>query len=918
MTQRTKLAAAAVLVAGLAALLLLWHHHHPGDTEAAATPPDHPTGPAAGPHRVKAPTAAPPPIAPVAMDDDPVGPLRLEGQVIDEDESPVGGALVTLSSNPPRTATTEEDGSFAFDKLVGRTYSLSARKGDQVGGPLLYALTGKSDPAILHMQSGAIIDATVVAAAGGAPVAGAQVSLSAPHGPTATTDKDGQASLHGVAPGSFAVLSARASGYAPGHQMVAVPEAPGAHVRVRVELPRGAPVSGVVVDPQGHPVAGAQVVARDTSQALSLAGDGDAATSDKRGRFQLTAVAAGTYHFEAHHPHHAPGSSDPRTVDGSTPTTGVRIVLGAGGTVAGKVVDQSGAPVAWATVRVGIGATGFGGGDAFTRQVTADEQGHFEMKGLPRRALLALAMSDAASSPSVKVDLESTEARRDLVLRLELGGRIEGTVVDDAGTPVPEVSVTARPDVFAGQVAEDYSLRGAAVRGTDGGGHFAFRGLPPGTYRLYAGRGESEAAPFRRRGVQAATGDLHVKVVLEKPGSLRGRVALDDGSVPAAFTVSVGFPPGVPVVQSSAFTVPSVPPGTYDVTFRGPEFAQKVVRDVAVAAGQAVDMGTVTVQRGRSVSGRVLRADGSPVAGAHVVLGRQLLGDGKSLSSSLATTFGDSMGLRQTESDESGRYTLSGIGTSKDLLLAAEHDSDGRSPPVLVPAGSESRTIDLVLAGVGSVSGTVTAGGKPAASAQVAATPLGASKQTILVTTADDGTYEIDRLAAGDYKVTAIVGGGMGGGSMASDGVTIAAGKKAHLDLDVAVGDVTLVVKVEPRGAGTIDLAQVFLFSGAVDLKNGKQVQDKLLASSGGGTAKMVFAMGASPARFTEVAAGAYSVCVLPITGDMNDQQFVQRLQEQAEKLAVYCTRKTVTAAPAEQTYTAAVPPMAPLPPPQN
>ena len=918
MTQRSKLTATAVGLAALLALLLLWHHHHRAREtgHAARPPPPSPTEPAAGPHRVKA-RGAPPPIAPVAIDDDPVGPLRLEGQVVDQDEAPVGGALVTLSSNPPRTTTSEQDGSFAFDKLVGRTYSLAARKDDQVARPLLYTLSATSDPAILHMQNGAVIEATVVAAADGAPVAGAQVTLADPHGPSATSDKDGHASLHGVPPGSFAVLSASAGGYAPGHQMVAVPDAPGTRVQARIELLRGAPVSGVVVDAHDHPIAGAQVIARDASQPFALQRDRDAATSDRRGRFRLDAVAAGTYHLEAHHPHHAPGSSDPRTVNGQTPVTGVRIVLPDGGTVAGTVVDQSGAPVAWATVRVGVGGAGMLGGPGdFTRQATADQQGHFEMKGLPRRALLALAMSDQASSPSVKVNLSQTPARRDLVLRLELGGRIEGTVVNGAGTPVPEVQVTASPDFFAGQVADDYSLRGPSVEETDGGGHFAFRGLPAGTYRLYAGR-DAGTSLRQRRGIQAATGDLQVKVVLEDDGSLRGRVVLDDGSVPAAFTVSLGFAPGVPVAGRSAFTVPA-PPGTYDVTFRGPGFAQKVVRDVVVAPGKARDMGTVTVQRGRSVSGRVLRADGSAVAGAQVVLGHQLLGDGKSLSSSLSNTFGDSMGLRQTESDQDGRYTLSGIGTTKDLLVAAEHDADGRSPPVLVPAGTQSRTIDLVLAGVGGVSGTVTAGGKPAGKAQVAATPLGAGKQNILVTTADDGTYVIDRLAAGDYKMTAIVGGGLGGGSMASNTVTIVADHKAHLDLDVAVGDVTLLVKVEPKGDGHIDLAQVFLFSGAVDLKNGKQVQDKLLSSSGGGAAKMVFAMGASPARFTQVAAGAYSVCILPITGDMNDQRFVQRLQEQAENLAVYCSRTTVTAAPAEQTITVAVPPMAPLPPPQN
>src|SRR4051812_8545264 len=69
----------------------------------------------------------PDPEVAVLVDDDPRGELRLEGQVVDSDEHPVAGATVVLSANPPRTATTEADGAFAFDALVGRPYTLVAR-----------------------------------------------------------------------------------------------------------------------------------------------------------------------------------------------------------------------------------------------------------------------------------------------------------------------------------------------------------------------------------------------------------------------------------------------------------------------------------------------------------------------------------------------------------------------------------------------------------------------------------------------------------------------------------------------------------------------------------------------------------------------------------------------------------------------
>src|SRR5262245_58587154 len=56
-------------------------------------------------------------------DPDPAGTLRPEGQVIDAAGAPVGGATVTIDSRPPRSAKTEEDGSFAIDGLLAARYA---------------------------------------------------------------------------------------------------------------------------------------------------------------------------------------------------------------------------------------------------------------------------------------------------------------------------------------------------------------------------------------------------------------------------------------------------------------------------------------------------------------------------------------------------------------------------------------------------------------------------------------------------------------------------------------------------------------------------------------------------------------------------------------------------------------------------
>ena len=107
--------------------------------------------------------------------------------------------------------------------------------------------------------------------------------------------------------------------------------------------------------------------------------------------------------------------------------------------------------------------------------------------------------------------------------------------------------------------------------------------------------------------------------------------------------------------------------------------------------------------------------------------------------------------------------------------------------------------------------------------------------------------------------------------------------------------------------------SQVFLFTGTIDVRDAGALQKTFVATSGSG-AKMAFAMGAAPAAFVDVTPGPYSVCMIPITGDMSDPQFMKRLQDAAMTLAVHCRPLAVAATPAEQQASFAIPPMSPLP----
>ncbi|HEY5927758.1 MAG TPA: carboxypeptidase-like regulatory domain-containing protein, partial [Kofleriaceae bacterium] len=310
-----------------------------------------------------------------SLDVDPEGPLRLEGQVVDEDKHGVGGAEVWLASVPPRSTKTEADGTFAFDKLVGREYRLTATAGDKAGGPVEHRLTETSDPVVIRLGKGAQVIVTVVTTED-KPIEGADVKLATMGERGARTAADGTATLKPVQPGWISV-QATASGYAPGTGFTQVGSA-GASGTIKVKLHKGLAVSGRVIDEGGAPIDKARVT---VAGIWDIPGGLDPVVTDAKGQFSFAALAPGSHTLVAVDGEHAPARSAPVTV-ADQPIRNVTITMKAGGTLAGTVVDDAAKPVPFATVRVaGDGANMW---MVASRQVTSDRAGKFELRGLAR------------------------------------------------------------------------------------------------------------------------------------------------------------------------------------------------------------------------------------------------------------------------------------------------------------------------------------------------------------------------------------------------------------------------------------------------------------------------------------------------------------------------------------------------------
>lgn len=305
-------------------------------------------------------------------------------------------------------------------------------------------------------------------------------------------------------------------------------------------------------------------------------------------------------------------------------------------------------------------------------------------------------------------------------------------------------------------------------------------------------------------------------------GTIRGKLAFADRTAPASFSglVSRSRPGWFNHLRdcdnqfkdfraaggnAAEFAFEGLPPGIYDLTLLGAEFIDLDLAKFTLEAGAVKDFGTLVVDRGRTLRGRVLGAEGAPASGVRVYAGDDLWGDEKTfiVISREATTGAD------------GSFTVTALGRGA-VFVAADDPLGGRSAAVRLPEGNEDLTGALRLSQPGELIGRVTYAGAPGR-ADITAEPVGfASSVTFTAETDDEGRYHFKRLAAGSYVVTAqrILGEVHTLSSPAKVGrVSIAENRGARLDLAIPVGSL-LVIKSQ-LARGMADVVSVILVKGA-------------------------------------------------------------------------------------------------------
>jgi hypothetical protein len=349
----------------------------------------------------------------------------VRGTVVDGQERPVAGALLSVEGMPwIVSATSDAAGAFRLTTVPAEATALVAvARGFRTGRARLGTRSDKVERNVRLVLTAADPIDGEVRDDEDTPMSARVVACEA-QASEATTQSaaDGTFQLPASAIGCQVV--AEHAELAPS-QAVQVVE--GRHLVLR--LSTGGGIAGVVVDDRGAAVSPFRVGIESFSPARGRGFELSGARSfaDRAGAFRWDKLAPGTYVLTASSSERPPSRSGSVDVRGGVVTSGVRIVLAAGGSLMGRVTDEAHAPLGGVDLRF----------DQISRVLESeavaqtDRAGRYSLAGAPAGPFTVRAHKDGFRVTLVsglRVDSGST-LRRDITLvaldggaSMEIGG----------------------------------------------------------------------------------------------------------------------------------------------------------------------------------------------------------------------------------------------------------------------------------------------------------------------------------------------------------------------------------------------------------------------------------------------------------------------------------------------------------------
>jgi protocatechuate 3,4-dioxygenase beta subunit len=712
--------------------------------------------------------------------------VTLTGRIVDRASRPVAGADLMLwtnadgpegkgsSSSRRLQASSDARGRFRFEHVGRGSYQMSIRSRgfapawrEGIAGK---GIQGTVDIGDLPLETGAVIEG-LVTDPDGTPLAGAQVRVSCcdrsslrrqlfdPEPEPLLTGADGSfriADLEGRR--SFSLRISR-SGYVPASAPGV--EAPTAEP-LRIELRPARSLSLRVLDPQRRPVAGArvsQVELRETgagkasSSSWSAIGLGE---TDEEGRAVLSEMEPGELRLLVRAQGYRPAELAGLRIPEEGEPEPLEVLLEPGVVLEGRVLDGRGEPMARAQMRVFPPDPGSRPRPMLSALTEEDGRYRFDGLGPGEHQVEAEHWPSQRHAQGEIVLGESGTYRLDL--RLPAGVAVSGQVLGETGEPLSGAWVT---------LTRESSSEPDLPASSSSGGAFRFEAVPDGLYRLRAGSRDHRLATEPDL-VSVAGREIEGLVVrLERGAAITGRilgVAREDlDRLRLAARSEHGEPSaGAGLTAEGVYRLSPLIPGTWQVTATLAS-GLSVTGTVRVEAGEEAVL-DLEMPRGIALSGRVL-VDGQPLSGAQVSSFLPM-GSSRKLARGPGTTtrYDGSFALRGLRP---GRLDLGvfarGIFHSESLDLTADREI----------------TIEIL---TGGLSGHVLSStGEPVAGAAVSLRGeddrSGIWSQAAQANADKTGAFEVPRLAAGSYRITA----GAKGFGPASHTVVVTPGGTAEI-----------------------------------------------------------------------------------------------------------------------------------------
>jgi hypothetical protein len=571
---------------------------------------------------------------------------RLAGEVVNSEAEPVPAARITAKwssrrGRRSRQKETDDDGAFSIGGLGDSPLILTIAATGYTKRIVEEIEPGNTDLRITLRRPG-MIRGTVALAEGGLPASfkvrafpeaagsGAFEAILAAGGGRLDTarhreiDTDsGSFELRGLAAGRYTV-EARAPGRSPGRCQgieVTTDEATDAG---QIVLEPGLSLRGRVVRAtDGSGVAHAAVrLERASGFAVRMQPGAVEAgtTSNAEGEFTLDGLEPGRYALTAEHSAFSPAKSSVQ-LDGEAPAGDVEIRLSVGGQIRGTVRDAAGRPIAQADVAL------FRQGDiGFDQRVaTTGADGVYGFSRVSA-GTYAVSLSRGSSRDPMRLNSKIAAVRDDetTIVDFDEGGGIAlSGFVRQGGSAVPNAQL-----LFTADVAREGSP-GLQSVGSDDDGQYEIELEHPGSYTVNVFAGTAFAMGM------IGSASLHVPDepvvrldVLLSGAAISGRIA-DKEDRPIGGAVVTATALGGTADQTAAmatslgdgsYAVENLEPGIYVVVAQAEGFLLGSSDAIRVALDSAPARVDLTLERGRTVRGRVVDTAGLPVVGALILI----------------------------------------------------------------------------------------------------------------------------------------------------------------------------------------------------------------------------------------------------------------------------------------------------------